>query len=254
MRAGAPAVDPGERDPATLTFENAPTRRCQNELDRGYVATRGRTHLRHLGAAGRLDEPRFPAAELPQRAKDPRITVEGRILELLRGEEGPDERMGAAGKHLQQLALGAREAAPDVRQFLEETRQRGGEERQAVDRRGSAPRECTRVFGANVLPDRPHVGEERRPDRHSLWPQRLELVGRELAEAAKAGTAGERPDLDELERVVTNAGATNEREHVNELQLVVQVVLEPEDDRPACAERAHELVLAGAKRRHERGL
>jgi hypothetical protein len=40
------------------------------------------------------------------------------------------------------------------------------------------------------------------------------------------------PRLDQLERAVFEPDVTGEREHVEQLELVVEVVLEPEQHRP----------------------
>ena len=72
-------------------------------------------------------------------------------------------------------------------------------------------------------------------------PERLELACGQLAE--------ERVDDDQLGGDVLGMG---EREHVDELELVVEVVLEPEHDLDAVAERVEQLPVAALERGEQR--
>jgi hypothetical protein len=65
-------------------------------------------------------------------------------------------------------------------------------------------------------------------------PQRLELVRRQLAEAGERGLARKGTDHDQLG---CGVDAARERERVDQLQLVVEVVLEPEHDLRAVVQR-----------------
>ena len=76
-------------------------------------------------------------------------------------------------------------------------------------------------------------------------PERLELARRQLAQTGEGRLAGEGADDDQLGRGLLGVG---EREHVEELELVVEVVLEPEHDLHAVAQRLEQLPVAPLER------
>ena len=74
-------------------------------------------------------------------------------------------------------------------------------------------------------------------------------LGRQLAETGERRPAGEGADDDQLGRGLLGVG---EREHVEELELVVEVVLEPEHHLEVVAERLEQLPVAPLERGEQR--
>src|SRR5262249_52972594 len=80
-------------------------------------------------------------------------------------------------------------------------------------------------------------------------PQRLELSRGQFTEPAKRRPSGERADDDQLGH--TRRGA-RQREHIQELELVVKVMLEPQDDLLPPLQRPPELPVASLQRGQDR--
>ena len=80
-------------------------------------------------------------------------------------------------------------------------------------------------------------------------PERLQLGRCQLAQAGEGRPAGKGADDDQFGFGLLGVG---EREHVEELELVVEVVLEPEHYREAVAQRIEQLLVAPLERGEER--
>jgi len=76
-------------------------------------------------------------------------------------------------------------------------------------------------------------------------PERLELPRGQLAKSGERRLAGEGADDDLLGRGLRGVG---KREHVEELELVVEVVLEPEHHLTVVTERLEQLPVASRER------
>ena len=155
----------------------------------------------------RLDEPRSPRPS-SRSARKTQVSPWNGASSAPACEERLHRRARAVGEHLQQLALGAREAVADAGQLLEEAperRPRGTAARRLAARRAAASARGSRRATSSQTAAAPaiSVAAHGRP----LRPERLELVGGQLTEPAEAGPAGERADLDELERLVRRAAA-----------------------------------------------
>ena len=66
-------------------------------------------------------------------------------------------------------------------------------------------------------------------DRLPRFQERREFIRRELTEALEVGTSGERADADERHRLGRRKMVANPGEQLNQVQLVEQVVLEPQN-------------------------
>ena len=112
-------------------------------------------------------------------------------------------------------------------ELVQQPLQRGSEEWEV---RALAERELGERRRLRLAQRRPRVRrrvEHRGSRAHPRRPERLELDCRQLAEPGERRPAGERADDDQLG---CGPDAARERERVDQLQLVVEVVLEPEDD------------------------
>ena len=163
--------------------------------------------------------------ERGERSVEPGVAEEGRLLESLRGNERGGRCAGAGGDRLERRSFRPREAVCRRGQLLEQPPQRGGEKRQL---RGLPRRPLGQRRGLRRLEGGP--GARRRLEARPVppaarGPERLELARGQLAETGERRLAGEGADDDQLGRGLLGV---REREHVEELELVVEVVLEPE--------------------------
>src|SRR4051794_25444143 len=86
---------------------------------------------RDLETIDALDETRRAPPERCERAEEPRVAEERRLLPLLRREKRLDRcPRAAAGDRLERLPLRSREAVARRRQLLQQPLDRGAEERQ----------------------------------------------------------------------------------------------------------------------------
>jgi hypothetical protein len=178
--------------------------------------------------------------QLGQPLPDPRVADERRLL----GRLARDEELGRLARpveqRLEQLVFSAGKAGPGVRQLLEQPPHGGREEGQ---RGGVAFQQRGQRRGVGCADRVPRLAgelEHQRRDRASLRPERLELVGAERPEVVRR--------LDQLD------GLVGRREDLQELQLVVEVVLEPEDDLRLRLERVAEEPVAALERLQQRPL
>src|SRR5581483_8248432 len=132
---------------------------------------------------------------------------------------------------------------------LELSAKRGAGERK-LRRRTQRPRgERRRLRRAKRGPCVRGSGERLGSRNTALRPQRLELLRAQLAEAAERRPSRERVDDDQLRR---RSDVVCERERVEKLQLVVEVVLEPEDDLHARPQGVDVFLVAARETGEER--
>ena len=105
--------------------------------------------------------------------------------------------------------------------------------------------QCRRLRGLHGGPGARGYVEHRRCRPAAGGPERLELARGQLAQTGERRLAGEGADDDQLGRGLLGVG---EREHVEELELVVEVVLEPEHDLEVVAERLEQLAVTPLER------
>jgi hypothetical protein len=239
VRAAEPAVQAEQRDPVLLAVQDPLAGAGQPErqpCERAGVAQRRRRRQRV--AVLRLDQPVRAGTQAGERAEEPRVAEERRRLQVLLGQEG-GRRRGRARRHgPQRPPFGAGQAVARAGQLLEQPEQRGLQERQPGQVRPGDRGERGRVGVAQGGPGRDRGGQRVLAGGYPGRPERLELVRGQLAEAAELGPAGERADHDELGRA---AGAGRQGERVRQLELVVQVVLEPQHHRLPVPQRLDEL-------------
>ena len=110
MSSADPAIQAEQIDPVGLTTENLLAERGQHHprLHEPGPISEGR-RLGQLLSVSRLHEPGGAAAERPQRAEQPRVTDERRLLQLLCREEHLARRARARRDGLERLPLRARE-------------------------------------------------------------------------------------------------------------------------------------------------
>jgi hypothetical protein len=179
-------------------------------------------------------------AELGEPPERPSVALEGRFLLALASQEDLDGRTCAVCERLEYLALAARQAVVGVRQFLQEADQRRREQRQgrSVPRQERLDR--SRLRSADGLPTEPAEFHEIIGYRAAKRPERFEFVRRQFAEPVEVWSAGKRADVDQLELGRVMADVSGQRENLEQLKLIIEVVLEPEDDGPARGDRSGE--------------
>src|SRR3954470_4595052 len=216
------AVEADERDPVGAALEHRSPR------------------LGEPQAAMVLDE----RAELRQAVEGDRVAHEGRLLARHRRQERLLAGARARRHGREHRALRAAQAVAGAGQLLEQPPQRGGEERQALLGRGGGAGERARVGAAEDVPHGPGGADVLAGDRGAGGPQARELVRLELAEPGEAGAPGEGADADQLDRgrAVGQAG-----QDLDELELVVEVVLEPQHDGLARPEGLIQPLVASAQ-------
>ena len=169
-----------------------------------------------------------PAAERRERSEEPGVAEERCLLELLRREECRGRRRAPAAiacsacRSVPREPVRAAQAAPRAAAAA----RRGGT---AAPRSRAGPLgERCRLGRAEGVPGGRRLGEHLRGRRAPRRPERLQLVRGQLAQPVEDGLPGNEP-------TTISSGAAprlvREREHVEELQLVVEVVLEPQHDR-----------------------
>src|SRR5439155_13761238 len=133
-----------------------------------------------------------------------------------------------AVRQLQQATLGSRESVGCPRIFLEKTSDGWSEIRQG--RRIVLPK-FVQSFGRGLTKRAPGTS------RHLIvwityrlprFQKRRKFVRCEFTEALEVGTSRERPDADERHRLCRREIVANPRQQLNQVQLIEQVVLEPE--------------------------
>ena len=122
--------------------------------------------------------------------------------------------------------------------------ERRGEEREPGELGSEERLDRARIGRAEGVPDLDGALEGLGLDRPPQRPEGLELGRVQLAEPGEPWPTLEAIDADQPQRADGNAGLGDEREHLDELELVVEVVLEPEDDVVARGERADECRVA----------
>src|SRR5262245_27678348 len=249
MGSAEPAVDPEHLDAIGAAAEHVPADVGEREWRGGEAPRLAARRRRGKPAAFRRSNKRLPARREPgEPPPDPGVAVERRLLTILHGEEEPPGRGRAGGEHLEQRALAPRKAVTGAGKLLEQAVEGRPQERQ----RGSALREQTldrrRVGRAKGLPRQPSELELLPGQRHAERPQRFEIGRRQLAEAAEVGPALERTDHDQLDR----SRIADERKDLKQLELVVEVVLEPQNDALPSIERPLERAVPPLQRSENR--
>src|SRR6185295_17487661 len=168
------------------------------------------------------------------------VAEEGSRLEVLRSEERAPGGRGAVRDRLERAPFQAGEAAARRWKLLEQAAER---KRLLVD--GYKLRERDRLRCAYRVPGLPCCGEQFRCGLGSLRPERLELVGGQLAEPTEVGLARERAHDDQLDRCFRPACKC---QRIDQLELIEEVVLEPENDARPAAQRFQELLVATSQR------
>src|SRR3954451_14556378 len=102
-----------------------------------------------------------------------------------------------------------------------------GEERQVRAPTCRKLRERRRLRRLEGRPCFPCCVELSKACRSTRRPERLQLAGAELAQARERGLSRGRADDNQLGRSLRRM---RERKRIDELQLIVEVVLEPEND------------------------
>ena len=236
MDAAEPAVERDEGAAVGLAVEHGAAAVGEHDLVRREAVAPGERRRRSEGVARRrLDEPVLARPEIGEARPHPRVAEERRLLGALGGDEDLERRPAAVADRLERLALGAAQAVPGRGQLLEVAAQRRAEVRQRRRVRGQQRFDRLRPGRADRLP-----GELRERDlvaahRRAAGPEGAELGGLHLAEEA----VGE----DRLDRV---GAAVDGVEDLDELQLVVEVVLEPDHDDLVAGERGAQARVAGA--------
>ena len=134
-------------------------------------------------------------------------------------------RDGRAGRdRVQRPPFGPGQAVLRCRQLLQQPPERRAQEWQLRNVPPDVSGQRGRLGAAQRVPYRCGCGERVLRCRDARRPQGLQLVRGQLAEPAEGWLAGERADDDQLE---CSIGRGREGEDVEELELVVQVVLEP---------------------------
>ena len=140
-----------------------------------------------------------------------------------------DRSIGPAVRQLEEPALGSRESVGGPRVFLEETRESRSEIRQRrrvplaqvrPEPRASAPETPARRAPPTIL---------RLADTLPRFEQRRQFVWRELAEALESRMTGKRSDAHEAHRLRGRKVLANPGQELNEIQLIEEVVLEPQN-------------------------
>jgi hypothetical protein len=138
----------------------------------------------------------------------------------------------------QSLSLGPRKPVLHPRQFLEQTLQRGGQERKL---HGGELRERNRFRRTERIPGGRRLIEHLGRHLPASRPERLQLVRCQLTEPVERRLPGERVDDDRLQRPFESVG---QRQDVDQLELVVEIVLEPEHDATPIAQRRAKLLVS----------
>ena len=201
MRAADPAVDPEQLDAIGLAVEHAPSRLSRRELDRTGCTSDGGTGSPAAVSTSRTSP--WPTPRARGRPTCRRETARPRA---------PARRRYACCVDCG-LSASTCSSWRSVRERPSRARAALRGSARAPPRGTASPRSPTPPAaasargssGPHVVPDRCRVGEQRCRHRHPLRPERLELVGGQLTEAAEAGPARERADLDQLERLVRHA-------------------------------------------------
>jgi hypothetical protein len=250
VRPTDPAVEPEQLDAVGVAAEDVAPGPGQARGEPGEGAgVSVRRRRRQRTAVVALHEPAVPAAELRERPEEPGVAEERRLLELLRRSEGGGRSARARRDRLERAALGPREPTTRGRQLLEQPQQRRAEQLERPGTPGRERRERCGVGCAEGSPGLAGGGQRLRRGGAPGGPQRLELARAQLAQSAKPRPARERGHDDQLgQRPVL----VDQRQGVDQLQLVVQVVLEPEDDTGALAQRPDELAVTALERGADR--
>ena len=215
------------------------------------LAVAERRRGRQRGAVVGLEEPRFSLPERREGSVEPGVAEERRLFEPLCGNERGGRCARAGGDRLERPPFRAREPVCRRRQLLEQPPQRCGEERQL---RGVTRR---------PLGQRRRLGRlERRPRRSAAASSAAGVAVRREGQSVSSSSAvnsprpandglpGKEPIDDQLGR--RDLLGVGEREHVEELELVVEVVLEPEHHLQVVAERLEQLPVAPLERGEQR--
>ena len=250
MGAADPSVDAEEGDPVGLGAEHAFSFFSQPQAEpREDLAVAERRRLREAAARLRFDKSHRAPTERRERSVEPRVAEEGCLLEMLRVDERRRWCARAGRDRLQGTPLGPREAVGRRRQLLEQSSHGRSKVRQLRRPTLCPLGERSRLGRSEGIPDRRRSGERIGCRRAPRRPQRLQLVRGELAQTVKGRLAGKRVNDNQFRR---GTGLVRERERVDELQLVVEVMLEPEHHLQPVAQRFNELPITPLERGEDR--